>query len=267
MRNIEKLEKLTIQLTSEMLSKNLEMQSLTNDLTKRIEEREHQIFDREEEISNIGGTQSDEMLENILEKLAFIENEIHNYLGINARALNLDELIEVNKQLEEYKKKKMHSDLCDAIYEELKDEERAIFVYSTTSREFHQLKFDAKHYYLLSKMCILEENGVLLFMLHTRLSYENLLHYLHRDKGEQCIITTKNDDCYDIREQNLDFIKLNLNAIKVEIEEGKKQLQAIDPQQLEENLNLLIDKKAQETIKLMTDAEEILDESSDIEND
>lgn len=267
MRNIESLEKLTIQLTSEMLSKNLEMQKLAEDLQKRIEEREHQTFDREQEISDVGGMQDEEMLQDILEKLTSIENEIQDYLGINGRHLDLDELIEINGQLSEYKKKKLHSDLCDDIYRELKDEDKVIFVYSTTDREYHQLKFNSRHYYLLSKMCIIEENGVLLFMLHTRFSYENLLHYLHRDKGEQCIIISKNDDVFDIREENLDFIELDLNAIKVEIEEGKEQLQAIDPQQLEENLNLLIDKKAQETIKLMTQAEEILDEGSDIEND
>ena len=100
MKRINELEKLNVMLTSEMLSSNLKMQELAEDLQKRIEEREHQIFDREEEIFNVGGTQSDEMLEEILEKLILIENEIHNYLGIDARALDLDELIEVNNQLE-----------------------------------------------------------------------------------------------------------------------------------------------------------------------
>ena len=266
MRNIESLEKLTIQLTSEMLSKNLEMQKLAEDLQKRIEEREHQIFDREEEIFNVGGTQSEEMLEEVLEKLTFIENEIHNYLGIDGRALDLDELIEVNNELEQYKKRKLHSDLCDMVYEEVRQEDKAIFVYSTTDREYHQLKFDTKHYYLLSKLMIIEEQGVLLYMLNSRLHYDNLLHFLHKNK-QTTIITTKNDDVFDIREENLEFIELDLNAIKVEIEKGKEELRNINVEDLEKNLNQLIDAKAQETIKLMTDAEEILDESSDIEND
>ena len=264
MKRINELEKLNVMLTSEMLSSNLKMQELAEDLQKRIEEREHQIFDREEEIELVGGTQSD--LEEILEKLTFIENEIHNYLGIDARALDLDELIEVNNQLEGYKKKKMHSDLADMVYEEVRQEDKAIFVYSTTDREYHQLKFDTKHYYLLSKLMIIEEQGVLLYMLNSRLHYDNLLHFLHKNK-QTTIITTKNDDVFDIREENLEFIELDLNAIKVEIEKGKEELRNINVEDLEKNLNQLIDAKAQETIKLMTDAEEILDESSDIEND
>lgn len=266
MKRINELEKLNVMLTSEMLSSNLKMQELAEDLQKRIEEREHQIFDREEEIFNVGGTQSDEMLEEILEKLILIENEIHNYLGIDARALDLDELIEVNNQLEEYKKRKMHSDLADMVYEEVRQEDKAIFVFSTTDREYHQLKFDAKHYYLLSKLMIIEENGVLLYMLNSRLHYDNLLHFIYRDK-QTTIITTKNEDVFDIREENLEFIELDLNSIRVEIEEGKEALKNVSVEELEKNLNQLIDAKAQETIKLMTDAEEILDESSDIEND
>ena len=114
MKNLNKVNRLSVMLQSEMLKYNVKLQSILE------EERELKERNRLEEIEleNL----SEEDIEEVLENITEIETKIEDLLGIEADKIELQELLDINTVVVDYNKTKLHSDLMNEIADELKEE-------------------------------------------------------------------------------------------------------------------------------------------------
>ena len=268
-----KIEMLQIRLSGEYLGLNLELQQMTDILNKVIEEREFMEVSRYKEIERIlkaedkNDSFDEDVIFDVINEIEAMENEIEELLGLRAKCLSLDEVLDLNKKIKVYREKKINSDTFDEIIEEIEaedDNDKKIYCYNAMFREYIPLKYDEKYWYILSKLNIVEHNGTLLYMkdLH---QYDDLLHFIY-DKEYTCFITRKNDDLYDIREENLEFTEFGqeLEQIQDEVAKAKKgvdEIKVMNSDEVSATLRAMVNEKAKEVEKLLTESEEILGKS------
>lgn len=265
-----KIEMLKIRLSGEYLGLNLELQQMTDILNRVIEEREFMEVSRYKEIERIleaeGNSFDEETIESVIDEIELMEESITELLGINAKCLTLDEVLDLNAKIKVYIEKKINADTFDEIIDEIENQDdnvdKKIFVYDTMLREYNELKYDEKYYFLLSKLNIVEHNGSLLYLKDGLHTYDDLVHFLF-DKDFTCIITRKNDDFYDIREENLEFTEFNkeFEEMKEEIDEAKKgmnEIKVMNSEEVSETLKYMVKEKADEIEALLSESEKIL---------
>lgn len=268
-----KIEMLQIRLSGEYLGLNLELQQMTDILNKVIEEREFMEVSRYKEIERIlkaedkNDSFDEDVIFDVINEIEAMENEIEELLGLRAKCLSLDEVLDLNRKIKVYREKKINSDTFDEIIEEIEaedDNDKKIYCYNAMFREYIPLKYDEKYWYILSKLNIVEHNGTLLYMksLH---EYDDLLHFIF-DKDFTCFITRKNDDLHDIREENLEFTSFGqeLEQIQDEVAKAKKgidEIKVMNSEEVSATLRAMVNEKAKEVEKLLTESEEILGKS------
>lgn len=264
-------EILGIRLQGKMLGANLELQQMQEVLSKSIEEREFMKVSRFTEIEEIleheDNTFDEDTIETVINEIGIMEEEIQELLGLNAKCLRLDEVLDLNSKIKEYKLAKENADLFDSIIAEFEAEDtddKKIYCYDFLMREFNELKYDEKYYFLLSKLNIVEHNGTLLYMkgLH---EYGDLLHMIF-DKDYTTFITHKSDNLYDIREENLEFTSFGqeLEQIQDEVAKAKKgidEIKVINSDEVSATLRAMVNEKAKEVEELLSESEEILGKS------
>lgn len=263
-------EILTIRLQGKMLGANLELQQMQEVLSKSIEEREEFQVSRFAEIEEIleheDNTFDEDTIETVINEIGIMEEEIQELLGLNAKCLRLDEVLDLNSKIKEYKLAKENADLFDSIIAEFEaeDTDKKIYCYDFLMREYIPLKYDEKYWYILSKLNIVEHNGTLLYMkdLH---QYDDLLHFIY-NKEYTCFITRKNDDLYDIREENLEFTEFGqeLEQIQDEVAKAKKgvdEIKVMNSEEVSATLRAMVNEKAKEIEELLSESEEILGKS------
>ena len=268
-----KIEMLQIRLQGEYLGLNLELQQMTDILNRVIEEREFMEVSRYKEIERIleaeGNSFDEETIESVIDEIEIMEEEIEELLGLKAKCLTLDEVLDLNKKIKVYIEKKINADTFDEIIEEIENQDdnvdKKIFVYDTMLREYNELKYDEKYYFLLSKLNIVENNGSLLYLKDGLHTYDDLLHFLF-DKDFTCIITRKNDDFYDIREDNLEFTEFGkeFEEMKKEVDTAKKsmdEIKVMNSEEVSETLRAMVNEKAKEVEELLSESEKILGKS------
>ena len=101
-------EILSIRLQGKMLGINLELQQMQEVLSKTIEEREQfQVISRFAEIEEIieheGSTFDEDTIETVIYEIGIMEEEMQEQLGLNAKCLRLDEVLDLNSKIKEYK--------------------------------------------------------------------------------------------------------------------------------------------------------------------
>ena len=265
-----KIEMLQIRLQGEYLGLNLELQQMTDILNRVIEEREFMEVSRYKEIERIleaeGNSFDEETIESVIDEIEIMEEEIEELLGLNAKCLTLNEVLDLNAKIKVYIEKKINADTFDEIIEEIENQDdnvdKKIFVYDTMLREYNELKYDEKYYFLLSKLNIVEHNGSLLYLKDGLHTYDDLVHFLF-DKDFTCIITRKNDDFYDIREENLEFTEFSkeLQEMKEEMFEAKKgmdEIKVMNSEEVSSTLRAMVNEKAKEVEELLSESEKIL---------
>lgn len=265
-----KIEMLQIRLQGEYLGLNLELQQMTDILNRVIEEREFMEVSRYKEIERIleaeGNSFDEETIESVVDEIEIMEEGITELLGLNAKCLTLNEVLDLNAKIKVYREKKINADTFDEIIEEIENQDdnvdKKIFVYDTMLREYNELKYDEKYYFLLSKLNIVEHNGSLLYLKDGLHTYDDLVHFLF-DKDFTCIITRKNDDFYDIREENLEFTEFSkeFEEMKEEIDEAKKgmnEIKVMNSEEVSETLKYMVKEKADEIEALLSESEKIL---------
>ena len=268
-----KIEMLQIRLQGEYLGLNLELQQMTDILSKAIEEREFYEESRMLEIEKIikaeGGSFDEDVINDVINEIEIMEEGITELLGLNAKCLTLNEVLDLNAKIKVYREKKINADTFDEIIEELENQDdnvdKKIFVYDTMLREYNELKYDEKYYFLLSKLNIVENNGSLLYLKDGLHTYDDLLHFLF-DKDFTCIITRKNDDFYDIREENLEFTEFGkeFEEMKKEVDTAKKsmdEIKVMNSEEVSETLRAMVNEKAKEVEELLSESEKILGKS------
>lgn len=260
MKNIDKLQRLQIQLEGSFLGTNLELQELTERLQKVIEEREYAIQDREEEIENIGGRVEQEVVEIVIDEIRTIEWEIYRLTGVKAECLTLDEVLTMNDKIQEYNRKFELTQLANDLSKEIENEDdKRIYAYDVIFKEYHELTYDKENYYLLSKLNIIEKDRQLLFISDMYI-YEDLLHFVF-DKDYLCFITRKQGDFYDIRKENFEFTQLtekDMQDAKDDVKRMKEQVEEIDVEQMQQGMKVVVEETAKDTVDLLTQVEEIL---------
>ena len=151
MKNIEKINRLQVMLQSQMLQYNVKLQ----DVIEKFESiSELEEIDRNEELTAVEIELTDEQKENILDSIAEVEARVDEMLGIDSRKIELEELMDINNEIADYQKFKLHSDLFNEIVEELEEEgtDKDIYVYNVVNREYKKIKYDTEHYSLLSNL-------------------------------------------------------------------------------------------------------------------
>ena len=162
---------------------------------------------------------------------------------------------------------KENADLFDSIIAEFEAEDtdnKKIYAYDLLMREYVELKYDEKYWYILSKLNIIENNGTLLYMKDLR-QYDDLLHFIY-NKEYTCFITRKNDDFYDIREENLEFTEFGqeLEQIQDEVAKAKvgmDEIKVMNSDEVSATLRAMVNEKAKEVEELLSESEEILGKS------
>ena len=268
-----KIEMLQIRLQGEYLGLNLELQQMTDILSKAIEEREFyeqsRLLEIEKIIKSEGGSFDEETIESVIDEIELMEEGITELLGINAKCLMLNEVLDLNAKIKVYREKKINADTFEEIIYEIENQDdnvdKKIFVYDTMLREYNELKYDEKYYFLLSKLNIVEHNGSLLYLKDGLHTYDDLVHFLF-DKDFTCIITRKNDDFYDIREENLEFTEFSkeLQEMKEEMFEAKKgmdEIKVMNSEEVSSTLRAMVNEKAKEVEELLSESEKILGKS------
>ena len=268
MKKYTNKEILGIRLQGKMLGVNLELQQMQEVLSKTIEEREQfQVISRFAEIEEIieheGSTFDEDTIETVIDEIGIMEEEIQEQLGLNAKCLRLDEVLDLNSKIKEYKLAKENADLFDSIIAEDTDDKK-IYAYDLLMREYVELKYDEKYYFLLNKLNIVEHNGTLLYMkgLH---EYGDLLHMIF-DKDYTTFITHKSDNLYDIREESLEFTSFGqeLEQIQNDVATAKKgidEIKVMNSDEVSATLRAMVNEKAKEVEKLLSESEEILGKS------
>ncbi|MBP3707071.1 MAG: hypothetical protein J6J36_00440 [Clostridia bacterium] len=261
MKNIDKLQRLQIQLEGSFLGTNLELQELVERLEKVIEEREYAIQDREQEIEDIGGRVEREVIETVIDEIRTIEWGIYKLTGLRAECLALDEVLNVNEKVQEYNRKYEMTKLAEDVAKEIEseDNDKRIFAYDVIFKEYRELTYDEEHYYLLSKLNIIEKDRQLLFMTDMYI-YEDLLHFVF-DKDYLCFITRKQGDFYDIRKENFEFTQLtekDMQDAKDDVKRMKEDIDKIDVEKMQQGMKVVVEETAKETIDLLTEVEKIL---------
>lgn len=259
MKNEDKIKRLEILLQGDMLGANLELQQMTELLEKTIEEREHNAVDRYSEIEDVAGTVDSSVLETAIEKISDIEEEIQYTLGLNAKSLNLDEILSLNRKIDSYNGKREKANLFEEIVEGINKSgnDKKIYAYDTVLEEFHELKYDEEYYWLLSKLVIVVNNSSLLYLKNGLHHYDDLLHFVF-DKDYTCFIVRKNDDFYDIRKENLEFVDMKIDEMKKEIDKTKDEIKMPNKKEVEKTLNYMLKNKAEEIENLLSESEKIL---------
>lgn len=271
MKKYTNKEILGIRLQGKMLGANLELQQMQEVLSKSIEEREQFQVSRFAEIEEIleheDSTFDEDTIETVIYEIGIMEEEIQELLGLNAKCLRLDEVLDLNSKIKEYKLAKENADLFDSIIAEFEAEDtdnKKIYAYDLLMREYVELKYDEKYWYILSKLNIIENNGTLIYMKDLR-QYDDLLHFIY-NKEYTCFITRKNDDLYDIREENLEFTEFGqeLEQIQDEVAKAKKgvdEIKVMNSDEVSATLRAMVNEKAKEVEKLLSESEEILGKS------
>ena len=259
MKNVDKMNRLQIMLNSEMLKFNVGLQNIIEEFKKdttKLKER-----DRVEELKKVLAEENQELTDDnkdeLLDKIAELEDIVIETLEIDSKKIELQELLEISDIIADYKKAKLHADLLNEIVDELEEEvtDKDIYVYDLYSREYLKLKYDERYYFLLSKLNLVKRDTEILYMKDFRI-YDSLLHYMF-DENYETFIIRKNDDLLDIRKENFDFIPLGLVKAKEQIDESLEILRNTDSDELSKALEYAIEEEAQ---KVIDDLDDILGE-------
>lgn len=252
MKNIDKIERLKIVLESKALEVNLELQQRIDELSQEIEVRDV-IIKRDEELEEISDSNDIDIIDDI-------EEDVADYTSLDTRYLTLEEVVELDSLIRKYKKEKNTLNLFAEIKKEIeKTDDKKIYAYDCVLSCYEELKYDEEYYFILSKLNIIVKNGQLLYMCDDIHTYDSLLHLLF--KKDDCIIVRKNNDMYDIRRENYDYIEID--KLKEDVKNMKKELDEIEVDGVVDDMKNMIDEKAKEVEDLLSEAEEIANMSLD----
>ena len=280
---INKIERLNILLESDVIKSTAMVIEYVD--TLKIEDREQEI-DREEEVRKLEEVKEldEEQVEELLDKLYEIESEIEDLLEFNPRLLVTEELLEVNGFVYEYNQSKSKFQLSKEIYESIKNEDTLeLSCWNCETERYEGLIVDKSDYDRLKNLNIIkklyEKDSWIykLYFLDKDLHLKPLDNYLLENQDYTMVCVCRNGNIHDLRKENWTLVKHPLlqQDFLEEVDSAKKLGQWLqdngytsDGEKLTKEIMELAEEKAKETIELLEEAEEILNENNiDIERD
>lgn len=277
------MERLNILLENDIIKATAIVVEYTDSL--KIENREQEI-NREEEVKEIEEVKGldEEQVEELLDKLYEIEEEIEELLEFNPRLLTTEELLDVNGLVFEYNQAKGKFKLSKEIYRDMeKEEKRELRCWNCDLEKYEELIFDKSDYDRLKNLNIIKKLyekdswQYKLYFLDKDLHLKPLDNYLLENRDYTMVCVCKNGNIHDLRKENWMVTKHPLlsDEFLEEVDSAKKLGQWLqdngytsDGEKLTKEIMELTEEKAKETIELLDEAEEILNENNiDIERD
>lgn len=274
---IDKLERLMYLLEYDVIQATANVVAFTDDL--KIEDRTEEI-NRAVEIETIEEAKDleEEDKEELLDKLYEIESEIEDLLEFNPRLLVTEELLEVNGFVHEYNQSKSKFQLSKEIYENIKNEDTLeLSCWNCETGRYEGLIVDKSDYERLKNLNIIkklyEKDGwqYKLYFLDKDLRLKPLDNFLLENEDYTMVCICRNGNIHDLRKENWELVKHPLlqQDFLEEVDSAKKLGQWLqdngytsDGQKLLDEIMELSEEKAKETIELLEEAEEILNENN-----
>ena len=276
------MERLTYLLEYDVIQATANVVTHVDDL--KIEDRTEEI-DREEEIKVMDEVKelNEEDFEELMDKLGEIENEIEELLEINPRLLTSDELLSTNGLVHEYNKSKGRFTLSKEIYTDMKNEtiENNLRCWNVEKGVYEGLEFDKEDFDRLKDLNIVkkpyDEFTHKLYFFDSDLHLRPLDNFLLENSDFTNICLCLDGNITNLKKENWMVTKHPLlrEDFLEEIDSAKKVANWLqdngytsDGEKLTKEIMELAEEKAKETIELLEEAEEILNENNiDIERD